>query len=126
MRYSMPFCKECGKEIENDNKFCPSCGTQNVLFENKIENKKFAQNIDIKSKSQTAKYDGSASGIYCLEDLPKGYIIDGNKKVVIQSNDINPDGDLTLPNYFFYMNSENWWNLIVVASRMHGRATTKL
>ena len=23
----MPFCKECGNEIENDVKFCPECGT---------------------------------------------------------------------------------------------------
>lgn len=25
------FCRKCGKEIPNDSKFCPKCGTQNVI-----------------------------------------------------------------------------------------------
>ena len=44
------FCKKCGKEIADDTKFCPSCGTQLDV----VENSEIKTDGNVSSKSRLA------------------------------------------------------------------------
>lgn len=44
------FCKKCGKEIADDTKFCPSCGTQLDV----VENSEIKADGNVSSKSRLA------------------------------------------------------------------------
>ena len=72
----MPFCGSCGKQYDDNRKFCPFCGTPNDLF--KTEE---TTSTDQDSAFQTIKRDGGPYGAYRLEDLPEGFIIDGRYEV---------------------------------------------
>ena len=73
----MSYCKDCGKEIDNDIRFCPNCGAPNTISGN-IQTKN--SNIQPKSDTEvfnTVKRDGSGLyGSYRLENLPEGFVID--------------------------------------------------
>lgn len=52
------FCKNCGREISNDTKFCPGCGTnQNVVIEvNPLYENRFSGDIANPSKKKKKKW----------------------------------------------------------------------
>lgn len=61
------FCKECGKEITDDSKFCSNCGAnyeqESVLIKGGIKQKKLNGNIIAKYSGQTGKNKSGFSGI---------------------------------------------------------------
>src|SRR6056297_2269140 len=71
----MPFCKECGHEIEEGANFCPNCGTS-VMSKKETDNGEFSQanestNFQTMKRNETTPY-----GSYRLEALPEGFVID--------------------------------------------------
>ncbi|MCR5605450.1 MAG: NINE protein [Treponema sp.] len=45
------FCKKCGKEITDDTRFCPFCGTDQLI--SVIHNSSNARNPNVSNKSRT-------------------------------------------------------------------------
>jgi serine/threonine-protein kinase len=72
----MPFCKKCGKKLEDDAVFCPQCGTP---VGNAKASKQAAEGADDFKTQLRAK--ASSYGTVNLENLPVGYIIDERYEV---------------------------------------------
>jgi len=66
----MPFCKNCGKELDEKAKFCPNCGAPNEFTPSPAD-----------AAFKTVKRDGGPYGAYRLEDLPEGFVIDDRYEV---------------------------------------------
>ncbi len=71
----MPFCGSCGKQYDDELKFCPHCGAPNALQKENYDQP--VQDHDFK----TVKRDGGPYGAYRLEDLPEGFVIDDRYEV---------------------------------------------
>ena len=66
----MAFCQNCGNSIENKARFCPSCGTPNVLTTSGKDEVK----TEPVSDSRPGTIGGEA-GTYGLNELPLDGII---------------------------------------------------
>jgi serine/threonine protein kinase len=76
----MPFCKNCGNNLENDAKFCPECGTPVTRRKKNISKHSDITNNQDDFKTQVRNAP-SAYGTVTLENLPAGYIIDERYEV---------------------------------------------
>jgi serine/threonine protein kinase len=68
----MPFCKICGKKLDNDAAFCPECGTpisNTKPSKDNVEETPDDYKTQIRGKTQSY-------GVLNLENLPEGHIID--------------------------------------------------
>lgn len=63
----MKYCIKCGKQIEEENKFCPNCGhDQTKPIVNKINNQSYYQNIYYPNQNITNKYQGNTLGLVSI------------------------------------------------------------
>ena len=67
----MLLCNKCGKEIKENDQFCPHCGAPNDLYKEKED---IEDQVNILDK--TIKHSEKIYGVINLEDIPVGYIID--------------------------------------------------
>jgi serine/threonine protein kinase len=79
----MPFCKKCGKKLDDDAAFCPGCGTPVSKAENTEQT---AESRKQKSESSEDAYrtqirGASSYGVLNLEDLPAGHVIDDRYEI---------------------------------------------
>ena len=73
----MPFCKQCGNELEPDAGFCPECGTP--VVDSKPSQKKPEEKT---GDYQTRLRDKPQSyGVLSLENLPAGHVVDERYEV---------------------------------------------
>lgn len=68
----MPYCRNCGKEITEEQKYCPHCGTGvNSNVKEKYEHLKMLSDIKQKNTNQDTKkkYSDSSGSIWVLIGL---------------------------------------------------------
>lgn len=74
----MPYCKNCGSQLEEDAKFCPECGTPVTNAKKEPETRK----PESQHGSGTRLNADSPYGRIDLEKLPEGHIIDDRYKII--------------------------------------------
>ena len=56
------FCKKCGKQLQEDAKFCLNCG-EKIISSSPVINESFKQKPEKESKNDTQKNSGARLGI---------------------------------------------------------------
>lgn len=77
----MQFCKNCGKELDADDKFCPACGTPVKKNDTEKSLNKVNKVNEDKNNRTRLRNGNQVYGVLNLEELPAGHIIDDRYEV---------------------------------------------